>query len=89
MKISICYCHPPPEQEIENNSNVDFTLEATTGYRIDLTKIKPAPIEKHNTKRYFSESLKADVSQWEYLAELSGLIMEAIGKFASDNQGSL
>lgn len=82
---------PAPEQELEDDAqnDTDFTIEGTTGYRIDLSDIKPKSIDKHSNKSYLTESLKSDVSYWEYLALLSGLVMEAIGKFASDNQGSL
>ncbi len=81
---------PAPEQEInESSDSEDFTIEGTTGYRVDLSEIKPKSIDKHSKKSYLTESLKSDVSQWEYLSKLSGLVMEAIGKFASDNQSAL
>lgn len=80
---------PAPERELDNSDSEDFTIEGTTGYRIDLSEIKPKSIDKHSKNSYLTESLKSDVSQWEYLSKLSGLIMEAIGKFASDNQSSL
>ncbi len=80
---------PSPKQELDDESDTDFTIEGTTGYRIDLSKIKPPAINKYSKKPYITESLKSDVDYWEYLSKLSGLVMEAIGKFASDNQGSL
>lgn len=71
-------------QEIDVDLSVlsDENLDPR-GYRVDLSKYKPQQINKReHDKPYLSQSNLQEVQYWTYVATISGLVMEAVSRFA-------